>query len=140
MSSKGEDLVGILNAAMVAEYGTLWLLPRHMAQVKDEELKRQLEGIAEAELEHYEKTIRMIHALGGRLAEDLPNLRVHSGLREILETHVEGEKQAIALYARALEVAKEPGMRRELEQMRADEEGHQRLLQRALDRLQSRAE
>ena len=52
MSEKREDLLKTLNQALAAEYGALWLLPRHMAQVKDEQLKRELGLIAEVELEH----------------------------------------------------------------------------------------
>ncbi len=135
MASKREELLGILNQALGAEYGTLWLLPQHMAQVKDEELKRQLRLIAEVELEHAEKSAQLIYQLGGVPNADLPNLRPRSGVREILEAHVEGERDAIALYTRAIKAADDPEIRKTLEEMRREEEGHQRLLERALDRL-----
>ena len=135
MASKREELLGILNEVLGAEYGTLWLLPQHMAQVKDEELKRQLRLIAEVELEHAEKSAQLIYQLGGVPNADLPNLRPRSGVREILEAHVEGERDAIALYTRAMEAADDPGIREMLEGMRREEQGHQRLLERALARL-----
>ena len=135
MASKLEELLGILNQALGAEYGTLWLLPQHMAQVKDEELKRQLRLIAEVELEHAEKSAQLIYQLGGVPNADLPNLRPRSGVREILEAHVEGERDAIALYTRAMGAADDPDIRKTLEGMRQEEEGHQRLLERALARL-----
>ena len=128
-------LVDALKEALSAEYGALWLLPGHMAQVQDEELRRQLELIADAELEHAEKSARMIYELGGEPNADLPQLRPRSGVREILEAHVEGEKQSIAIYERAMTLTDDPRMRTMLADMKRDEEGHQRLLQRALDRL-----
>ncbi len=106
-----------------------------MAQVEDEELKRQLKLIADVELEHAEKSARMIYKLGGVPNADLPRLKPRSGVKEILEAHVQGEQAAIALYSRALEVAEDAEMRKLLEEMRRDEEGHQRLLERALARL-----
>ena len=135
MAEKHKELLEVLNQALGAEYGTLWLLPQHMAQVEDEELKRQLKLIADVELEHAEKSARMIYELGGVPNADLPRLKPRSGVKEILEAHVEGERAAIALYSRALEVAEDAEMRKLLEEMRRDEEGHQRLLERALARL-----
>lgn len=129
------ELLGALNDALGAEYGALWLLPQHMAQLEDEELRRQLKLIADVELEHAEKSAQMIYALGGEPNADLPQLRPRSGVREILEAHLEGEKEAIALYTRVLELTDDPKLRKMLENMRRDEEGHQRLLQRALSRL-----
>jgi len=130
-----EELLKALNRALGAEYGTLWLLPQHMAQVEDEELKRQLKLIADVELEHAEKSAEMIYQLGGTPNADLPNLRPRSGVKEILQAHVEGEREAIAIYERAIAAAEDPEMRKMLEEMRREEEGHQRLLERALGRL-----
>ena len=135
MPEKREELIGVLKQALSAEYGALWLLPRHMAELKDEELRRQLHLIAEVELEHAEKSAQLIYALGGVPDADVPRLRPRSGLRGILESHLEGEREAIALYQRALELAQDPEVRKALAQMKADEEGHQRLLERALSRL-----
>ena len=140
MSEKRQDLLKTLNQALAAEYGVLWLLPRHMAQVKDEELKRELGVIAEVELEHAEKTAQMIYALGAVPKEDLPSLRPRSGVEEILEVHLQGEKEAIALYDRACQFAEDADMLRQLQEMKRDEEGHQRLFQRALDRLRASAQ
>ncbi len=129
------QLIRILNEAMSAEYGALWLLPQHMAQLKDEELRRELKLIADVELEHAEKSAQMIYALGGEPKADLPQLRPRRGVREILEAHLQGEREAIALYTRAIEFTDDPKIRRTLEAMRRDEEGHQRLLERSLGRL-----
>jgi rubrerythrin len=129
------ELLRALNDALGAEYGALWLLPQHMAQLEDEELRRQLKLIADVELEHAEKSAQMIYSLGGEPNADLPQLRPRRGAREILEAHLEGEKEAIALYTRALELTDDPKIGEMLEKMRRDEEGHQRLLQRALSRL-----
>lgn len=135
MPEQRERLIRVLKEALSAEYGALWLLPRHMAEVKDEELRRQLHLIAEVELEHAEKSARMISVLGGVPDADLPQLRPRSGVSEILEAHIEGEKKSIALYERAMAIAQEPELQKTLAQMKADEEGHQRLLERALARL-----
>jgi len=129
------ELIEILNRALSAEYGTLFVLPRHMAQVTDEEIKRQLHLIADVELEHAEKNARLIYQLGGEPTGDLPNLQVRTGLREILEAHREGEREAIAIYEQAAAKCRDPKMRKVLEEMKRDEEGHQRLLQRTLDQL-----
>ena len=135
MPENREQLLRALNAALGAEYGALWLLPQHMAQIEDEELKRQFKLIADMELEHAEKSAQMIYKLGGEPNADLPNLRPRKGVREILEAHVQGELQAIDIYTRALALTEDPDMRKLLEGMRRDEEGHQRLLERALARL-----
>jgi rubrerythrin len=130
-----DELLRVLNKALGAEYGALWLLPQHMAQIQDEELKRQLKLIADVELEHAEKTAEMIYALGGTPNADLPQLRPRSSVREILEAHVQGERESIAHYEEAARVADSPEIRAQCEEMKADEEGHQRLLERALSRL-----
>jgi len=135
VADENAELIRILNQALSAEYGTLFLLPRHMAEIQDEETKRQLGLIAEVELEHAENTAQMIVTLGGVPKGDLPNLQARSGVREILEAHRQGEREAIATYQRALAVCRDPQMRKAIEQMKTDEEGHQRLIERALARL-----
>ena len=136
MEDERAELIRILNEALSAEYGTLFLLPRHMAQVGDEETKRQLGLIAEVELEHAEKNARLIHQLGGEPTGDLPNLKPRRGLKEILEAHLQGEREAIAIYEQAAAICRDPEMRKLLEEMKRDEEGHQRLLERTLARLE----
>jgi bacterioferritin len=135
VADEREELLRALNAALGAEYGALWLLPGHMAQIHDEELKRQLQLIAEVEIEHAEKTARLIYALGGEPNADLPQLRPRKDVREIIQAHIEAERDAIAIYDRALRLTTDPEMRSTLESLRKDEEGHQRLLERALARL-----
>ncbi len=132
---RNEDLIRVLNEAISLEYGALFLLPQHIAQVKDEELKRQLRLIQDMELEHAEKTAQMIYQLGSEPKTDLPQLRPRSSIREILEAHVEGENKAIDVYTRAEASATEPGMKNMLSDLRREEEGHLRLLQRALERV-----
>lgn len=135
MANENAELIRILNEALSAEYGTLFVLPRHMAEIQDEETKRQLKLIAEVELEHAEKTAQMIVSLGGAPTGDLPNLQARKGVREILEAHLQGEKEAIATYRQAVALCKDPAMREELQGLQRDEEGHQRLIERALARL-----
>ncbi len=135
MANDNAELIRILNQALSAEYGTLYLLPRHIAEIQDEELKRQLHLIGEVELEHAEKTAQMIISLGGEPTGDLLNLRPRRNLKEILETHLQGEREAIDIYGRALAVCGDPAMRKQLEAIKMDEEGHQRLIQRTLDRV-----
>jgi rubrerythrin len=135
VTQRNDDLIRLLNQALGLEYGALWLLPQHMAQIEDEELRRQLHLIADMELDHAEKSAQMIYRLGGKPDADLPQLKVRHGLREILESHVEGERAAIAVYSRGVEMADDPDIRNMLEELKRDEEGHQRLLERALARL-----
>ena len=130
-----EELIRILNEALGAEYGALFLLPQHIAQVDDEETKRQLKLIQDMELEHADKTAQMIFRLGAKPKADLPQLKVRSGVREILEAHVAGEKQAIDIYTRAEAKCSDPVMKQQLSDLRRDEEGHQRLLERLLGRV-----
>jgi rubrerythrin len=129
------ELIGLLNEAISAEYGALFLLPQHIAQLRDEETKRQLRLIQEIELEHAEKTAQMIYQLGAEPKADLPQLKARSGVREILQAHVEGERQAIEIYRRAEAACQDPEMRKALAEMRGDEEGHLRLLARLLGRV-----
>ena len=135
MPQDRDALIRALNVALGAEYGALWLLPQHMAQVQDDELKRQLHLIADVELEHAEKTARMIYQLGGEPNADLPQLRVRRSAREIIEAHIEAERNAIAIYDRALKLTTDPEMRKMLDELKQEEEGHQRLLERALSRM-----
>ncbi len=130
-----QALVEVLNRILAAEYGVLWLLPRHVALVEDEEVKRQLRLIGDVELEHAEKSAQMIYALGAEPTEEMPNFRPRRDLLEILETHLADEQRAIALYGEALAIAEEPAMRRQLEEMQREEEGHQRLIERTLARV-----
>ncbi len=128
-------LLDVLNRILAAEYGVLWLLPRHLPQVHDEELKRQLRLIGDVELEHAEKSAAMIFALGQEPVNNYPNLHAGRDLREVLQIHLEGERQAIALYQEAMDLASDGDMRRQLEILRGEEEGHQRLIARALAQL-----
>jgi len=131
-------LIKTLNEAISLEYGALFLLPQHIAQVEDEETKRQLRMIMEMELEHAEKTAQMIYSLGAEPKADLPQLRVRSGLKEILEAHIAGERAAISIYTRAAgQAGGHPEMRAMLDELRREEEGHLRLLQRTLERVAS---
>jgi rubrerythrin len=135
MTEEKAALVKALNVALGAEYGALWMLPQHMAQVQDPELKRQLQLIADVELEHAEKTARMIYQLGGEPNADLPQLRVRRNVKEIVEAHIAAERDAIQIYDRALKLTVDPEMKKVLATLKQEEEGHQRLLERALARL-----
>ena len=135
MADARSKLLDALNEAISLEYGALFLLPQHIAFVQDDELKRQLRLIEEMELEHAEKTAQMIYALGGEPKADLPQLRPRQSVREILEAHVEGEKKAIEIYARTAGLADSPELRAKLEEIRKEEEGHLRIVQRALARV-----
>lgn len=129
------DLIKALNAALGAEYGALWMLPQHMAQLQNEELRRQLQLIADVELEHAEKTARLIYQLGGEPNADLPQLQVRRNAKDIIEAHLAAEKDAIRIYEHALSLTDDVDMRAVLEDLKRDEQGHQRLLERALERL-----
>jgi len=135
VTTEKAELISILNEAISAEYGALFLLPQHIAQIEDEETKRQLRLIQDVELEHAEKTAQMIYQLGAEPKADLPQLRPRSAIREILEAHVEGEKRAIDIYARAEARAQDPSMKKMLAELRREEEGHLRLLKRTLERV-----
>lgn len=129
------ELVAVLNEAISAEYGALFLLPQHIAQVEDEETRRQLKLIEEMELEHAEKTARLIYQLGSEPKADLPLLRPSIGLKAIIETQIQAEHQAIAIYGRAERLAQDPEAKQLLASLRGDEEGHLRLLERIRERI-----
>ena len=95
MEKNREELLKLMNQSISAEYGALFLLPQHIAQVKDEDLKRQLRGIMEMELEHAEKTARIIFRLGGQPVADIPNFKPRKNLKEILDVHLEGERLSL---------------------------------------------
>jgi rubrerythrin len=135
MADLANRLVSLLNEAMSMEYGAIFLLPQHIAQLDDENLKAELRAITEMEVEHAEKTAEMIFALGAFPKADLPTLRVETDLTRILETHIEGEQNAIGLYARAAADMPSAEMRETLDQLRKDEESHLLILQRALRRI-----
>jgi rubrerythrin len=135
MADARSKLLDALNEAMSMEYGALFLLPQHIAFVQDDELKRQLRLIEEMELEHAEKTAQMIYALGGEPKADLPQLQAGRSVREILEAHIAGEEQSIAIYAHAAGLTDSPVLRDKLDEIRKEEEGHLRIVQRALARV-----
>ncbi len=139
MADVAGNLISILNEAISMEYSTIFLLPQHIAQVTDEDVKAELRSIEEMELEHAEKTAEMIFALGGVPKADLPDLEAQTDLHKILEVHIDGEKKAIGLYARAAGETPSDEMRGTLDQLRKDEEAHLLLLQRALRRLEGGA-
>lgn len=135
MDRETAELVAVLNEAISAEYGALFLLPQHIAQVEDEETKRQLKLIEEMELEHAEKTARLIYQLGSEPKADLPLLRPSMGLKAIIETQTEAEHKAIGIYGRAERLARDPETKQLLASLRKDEEGHLRLLERIRERV-----
>jgi bacterioferritin (cytochrome b1) len=135
MDQNRAELIKILNESISAEYGALFVLPRHIAIVKDAELKQQLREIAQMELEHAEKTAQIINALGGEPTVDFPNLRLGSNTREILEIHLKGERQAIDIYTRAAAKCSEPNWREVLLELKTEEEAHQRTIEAALARV-----
>jgi len=138
MADTREDLVRLLNRAMSMEYGGLFLLPNYIAQVQDEELKRELRLIVDVELEHAEKTAQLIYALGGTPNADLPQVRPRSGAREIVEAQIEAEKAAVEIYTRGAAFAPEANVREVLGEIGREEEGHLALLQRSLARLDAK--
>ena len=75
----------------------------------------------------------MIYQLGSEPKADLPQLKPRSSVREILEAHVDGEKKAVDVYTRAEASATELEMRKMLSDLRREEEGYLRLLERALE-------
>jgi rubrerythrin len=131
-----EELVRILKKAMSMEYGALFMLPRYIASIDNEEIKRELRLIADMELEHAEKTTQLVIALGGEPNYDMPNLKPASGLRAILEISSQAECEAIAIYEKAAAACPEGEMRKTLERLRADEQGHLRLLERLLKQIE----
>ncbi len=135
MTKSVESLIAILNRAMSLEYGALFLLPQHIARVQDESVKRMLRRVEEMELRHAEKTAELIVSLGGVPSADLPELRPRATLREILEVHIEGEKQAVELYRRAAQATDNAAARDVLDGLRREEEDHLRTFTTALARV-----
>ncbi|NIM06468.1 MAG: hypothetical protein GTO55_08655 [Armatimonadetes bacterium] len=135
MDKDRAELIDILNESISAEYGALFMLPQHMAQVKDADLKKKLQEISRMELEHAEKTAQMILALGGQPVADIPSLRPRNNLQEILEAHLEGERQAIDIYTRAAAKCRDPKLKEALLELKKEEEEHQRILEIAKARL-----
>lgn len=135
-SGESEALIGVLNQSLGVEYGALFLLPQHLARISDRVLQRHLRGIMEMELEHAEKTARIIIALGGQPTADMPNLRPRNSAREILKVHLAGEKRAIELYSQAAAQCPDAKLREILLELQREEEGHQRLIEADLAKLE----
>ncbi len=136
MPETRDELLGVLRQAMKMEYGALFVLPNYIAQVQDEELKREFRLIADVELEHAEKTAALILSLGGTPPLDLPQFTVRTGLRNILDAQIEAEKAAVEIYAKGAALTLDPEIKKVLSDIGREEEGHLALMQRSLARLE----
>ncbi|HUT74793.1 MAG TPA: ferritin-like domain-containing protein [Armatimonadota bacterium] len=131
-----EELVTILNQAIEVEYGALFLMPQHIAQLQDPELAAALREACRDELEHAETTARLIYALGGIPKGDFKLLRPMSTPQEMLRAHIEGERRVIELYRRAAAKARRPEHKDILRRLLADEANHQATFTRLLSQLE----
>jgi len=138
MNQEKMELVSVLNRSLSAEYGALFLLPQHLASIKNTDLQGKLREIMEMELEHAEKTARIILSLGAKPVADFPQLRPRTGVREILEVHLEGERHAIELYTLAASKCQDPKLKEMLLQLKAEEESHQKTIELELARVKER--
>jgi len=129
------ELQEILNEAVRAEYRTLFMLPRHLALIDDEEVRTLLKKIQKAELSHAETTLQILYDMGAEPQVKLGNPPIHKDLRKILQAHAEGERRAIRIYKRAEEKCQDPAIKEKLKSLRQDEEQHLRTLTNALDRM-----
>ena len=135
MDNETMELIAVLNKSLSYEYGALFMLPQHLAHISDPELKSKLRGIMEMELEHAEKTARLIFALGGKPNADLPNFTLRTTVKEILEAQLAGERQAIEIYDQAARLSKVPEHRKMLLDLMAEEEHHQEIVLTELAKL-----
>jgi bacterioferritin (cytochrome b1) len=135
-----KELVEILNHAIEAEYGALFLMPQHIARLQDSELAASLRRACQEELEHAETTARLILSLGGLPKGDFKRLKPMAKAQDMLRSHIEGEQQVILLYRQAMAKARRPEHRNIIRKLLADEEKHQAIFDRLLKRLERAGE
>lgn len=132
-----QELINLLNQAIEVEYGALFLLPQHLAQVDNPETVGELRAALQDEVDHAEITARLIFQLGGLPRADFKQMCPDCSLPEMLQRHLEGEERVIGLYQQALSCTDNPAMRTVLERLVADEQRHRKTFLRLLSKLSS---
>lgn len=124
------ELLQILQQANNSEYGGLVIPPQYIAQVRDEEIKRQLRRIEKTDLKRADGIAQLIAELSGQPKVRLPKTAFRPSLKEMLELHIKGGKRAIGIYQRALQASADGLLREVLPRLQREETAHLRLLQR----------
>ncbi len=124
------DIVKFLNTMLKVEYQGIFDYNLHAANVADETLKERFRKFGSMEIEHARMLCQLIRKLGGAPKPSTAHLRRQEAisLKEMIERHLEGEKKAIELCEKGLNVFSNTDIQWALGTIRLDELDHQKEL------------
>ncbi len=135
MTNANQELINRLSTAGGLEYRAIVHYSRYAQEVADPQLAQELRDIGQMEVRHSHQLMAVIINLGGLPEWEMPPPPWYAGVKDILKSAIEGERQAIAQYDSCLEIAQDPDLRQRLEQIKRDEHSHIERLTGLLDKL-----
>ncbi|NIS74409.1 MAG: hypothetical protein GTO08_03855 [Deltaproteobacteria bacterium] len=120
------DVVKFLNTMLKVEYQGIFDYNLHAENIQDEKLKERFRKFGAMEIEHARMLCQLIRKLGGSPKPTSAHLRRQSptSMKEMIERHLEGEKKAIELCEKGLNVFTSPELQWALGTIRLDEIDH----------------
>lgn len=120
------DVVKFLNTMLKVEYQGIFDYNLHAENIQDEHLRERFRKFGAMEIEHARMLCQLIRKLGGTPKPTSAHLRRQSptSMKEMIERHLEGEKKAIELCEKGLNVFTSPELQWALGTIRLDEIDH----------------
>lgn len=124
------DVVKFLNTMLKVEYQGIFDYNIHAENIQDEALRERFRRFGAMEIQHARMLCQLIRKLGGTPRPTSAHLRREypQTLKEMIERHLEGEKKAIELCEKGLNVFSMPEMQWALGTIRLDELDHSKEL------------
>ncbi|NIO15862.1 MAG: hypothetical protein GTN70_02495 [Deltaproteobacteria bacterium] len=129
------DVVKFLNTMLKVEYQGIFDYNLHAENIHDEYLRERFRKFGATEIEHARMLCQLIRKLGGTPKPSSGHLRrqTPTTIKEMIERHLEGEKKAIELCEKGLNVFTSPELTWALGTIRLDEIDHSRELNAIYD-------
>src|SRR5512134_2893411 len=129
-----QPLIDILNEALKIEYTVIVHYPRLASMVSDEEVRKLVNTLGAASVQHADLVAAAISRLGGT-----PNWAFEpwsfDGLVGLFETQLDRETAARRLHAEAAGLVDVGSLRAEFLEMAAEEESHIKMVKEIIARL-----
>jgi len=124
------DIVKFLNTMLKVEYQGIFDYNLHASHIGDEKLQGRFRKFGAMEIEHARMLCHLVRKLGGAPKPSTAHLRRQEpvSLKGMIERHMEGEKKAIELCEKGLNVFSNPDIQWALGTIRLDELDHQKEL------------
>lgn len=124
------DRVKFLNTMLKVEYQGIFDYNLHAESITDQALKERFRKFGTMEIEHARMLCSLIRKMGGTPKPSTAHLRKQENLtmKEMIERHLEGEKKAIELCERGLNLFSNPELEWALGTIRLDEIDHSKEL------------